>query len=107
MIEGPEPRYPWRETWPGEGHEDYAAWDGDRQFGRISFESAGATKGKWRWSIAYIRGNRANISPHNGWADNARMAAMLVEDTYEQMMQASGMAYGAGKRKGPAVSDEA
>lgn len=47
---GPEPRYKWTYTWPGENHKDYVGYDGDRQIGRIFFDAAGPTKGLWRWA---------------------------------------------------------
>ncbi|APO69056.1 hypothetical protein IE4872_CH03463 [Rhizobium gallicum] len=30
-----QPKYKWRETWLGEGHQDIVSLDGDLQFGRI------------------------------------------------------------------------
>lgn len=85
---GPEPRYRWRETWPGEGHRDYAAWDGPRRFGRIMHESNGPTKDLWRWSISHIDGVKRHLpEPHNGWAKSPRLAAEKVETHYERLME--------------------
>ncbi|OWV64195.1 hypothetical protein ATY76_22380 [Rhizobium sp. R339] len=41
---GPKPRHRWRDTWPREDQIDHAAWDGDRQFGRIRLETNGPTQ---------------------------------------------------------------
>ncbi|KQR27236.1 hypothetical protein ASF91_19670 [Rhizobium sp. Leaf155] len=82
---GPKPRYQWRETWPGENHEDYQGWDGDRAFGRIMLEINGTMRTKWRWSISHIPGFKETIFPHNGWTDHPRVAAAKVEDAYEKI----------------------
>lgn len=83
---GPAPRYRWKETWPGEGHEDYQAWDGDRSFGRIMFETNGTMRGKWRWSISHIKDVKRHLPDHNGWESFPRLAAAKVEDHYERLM---------------------
>src|SRR6218665_1858591 len=84
---GPAPRYRWIETWPGENHEDYQAWDGDRAIGRIMLEVNGTMRAKWRWSISTIDGVKTIIHPHNGWADFPRVAAAKVEETYERLAE--------------------
>ncbi|MBY3441758.1 hypothetical protein HFN83_03680 [Rhizobium laguerreae] len=89
---GPEPRYRWRETWPGEGHEDAAAFDGPRQFGRIMLETNGTMRMQWRWSISNIDGVKRHILPHNGWLAHPRVAAAQVEDLYERLMELKGLA---------------
>ncbi|NKM89349.1 hypothetical protein GFL54_35160 [Rhizobium laguerreae] len=30
-----QPIYKWRETWPGEGHQDLSGFDGEQSFDRI------------------------------------------------------------------------
>lgn len=93
VVKGPEPRYRWREHFPGEGLQDYLGYDGDRQFGRIFAETAGPTKGKWRWAISHIDGVKRTFTPHNGWAHTARLAAARCEDFYEKLMLFNGMSY--------------
>lgn len=91
---GPRPRYAWRDTWPDEGHRDYAAWDGARQFGRIMHEANGPMKNQWRWSISHIDGVKRHLdAPHNGWAASPRLAAAKVEDHYEALMALNGLAF--------------
>lgn len=96
--DGPEPRYSWRETWAGEGHQDYAAWDGPRQFGRIFYEDAGPTKGLWRWAISHIDGVKRPLPDHHGYAKSARHAAAKVEDHYERLAEHNGLAFSGGRR---------
>lgn len=96
---GPEPRYKWTYTWPGERHKDYVGYDGDRQIGRIFFDAAGPTKGLWRWAAGTIREAKLpGPMPHNGYKPSARLAAKAVEDHYEARMQICGLPYGHGKR---------
>ncbi|WP_320188614.1 hypothetical protein RMS29_027450 (plasmid) [Agrobacterium rosae] len=88
---GPQPRYRWRETWPGENHEDYLGWDGDRSFGRIMLETHGTMRRKWRWSISHMDGAKKTILPHNGWVDHPRVAAAKVEQLYERIAALNGL----------------
>lgn len=89
---GPEPRYRWKETWPGEGHEDYQAWDGPRAFGRIMLETNGTMRTQWRWSISHIDGVKRHLpEQHNGWQAFPRLAAEKVEAHYERLMQFNGI----------------
>ncbi|TBH28212.1 hypothetical protein ELG63_36615 [Rhizobium leguminosarum] len=89
---GPPPRYQWRETWKGEGHRDYQAWDGPRSFGRIMLETNGTMQKQWRWSISHIDGVKRHLGEqHNGWQPSPRLAAQKVEDHYERLMQANGI----------------
>nr|ABD75078.1 hypothetical protein [Ensifer adhaerens] len=92
---GPAPRYRWQETWPGEGHRDYQAWDGSRAFGRIMYESGGPTKDQWRWSISHIEGVKRHLGEqHNGWQPSPRLAAQKVEEHYERLMTFNGLSFG-------------
>ncbi|MEX2695463.1 hypothetical protein [Rhizobium mongolense] len=44
-----QPKYKWRETWPGEGHQDFVSVDGDLQFGRIYLDlTSGSPARQWR-----------------------------------------------------------
>ncbi|WP_244564758.1 hypothetical protein [Rhizobium sullae] len=71
-----EPKYKWREAWPGEGHQDFVSWDGDLQFGRILLDLTTASRAlQWRWAINTIPWQRQNILPHSGWAPTAREAS--------------------------------
>ncbi len=40
-----QPKYKWRETWPGEGHQDFAGFDGEQSFGRIQLDTL--TSSSW------------------------------------------------------------
>ncbi|TCU05373.1 hypothetical protein EV132_13634 [Rhizobium sullae] len=81
-----QPKYKWRESWPGEGHQDFVSWDGDLQFGRILLDLATASRAlQWRWAINTIPWQRQNILPHSGWAPTAREASRRVEELYEQI----------------------
>ncbi|SEI13936.1 hypothetical protein SAMN05216228_10262 [Rhizobium tibeticum] len=81
------PKYKWRETWPGEGHQDFAAWDEDLQFGRILEDRTSPKRGQWIWAINHIPWQRLTILPHHGWAPTAREASRMVEGTYEKVKQ--------------------
>jgi hypothetical protein len=91
-----KPRYRWKETWPGETGmdgkplQDFAAWDGELQFGRISLDETSLKKGQWIWAISYIPWTRKAVFPHHGWAPNARDASRLVEETYDKLKQMHG-----------------
>ncbi|MBB4228509.1 hypothetical protein [Rhizobium mongolense] len=81
-----QPKYKWRETWPGEGHQDFVSVDGDLQFGRIYLDLTTSSRARqWRWAISAIPGQRQNILPHNGWQPTAREASRKVEELYEQI----------------------
>ncbi|APO72523.1 hypothetical protein IE4872_PD02007 (plasmid) [Rhizobium gallicum] len=50
-----QPKYKWRETWPGEDHQDVVSLDGDLQFGRIYLDlTSGPPARQWRWAINTI-----------------------------------------------------
>jgi hypothetical protein len=80
------PKYKWRETWPGEGHQDFAAWDDDLQFGRILLDTMTLKNGQWRWALSYIPWVKQHGGyVHNGWAPSAREASRLVEELYHRV----------------------
>jgi len=85
-----QPKYKWRETWPGEGHQDFAAWDGDLQFGRILLDLTSQRNGQWIWAINHIPWQRQTIMPHHGWAPSAREGSRLVEGIYEKLKRLHG-----------------
>nr|WP_246799888.1 hypothetical protein [Rhizobium indicum] len=63
-----QPLYKWRETWPGEGHQDFTGFDGEQSFGRIQLDQASHGKmGMWKWNITHIPWVREHIAPHSGW----------------------------------------
>jgi hypothetical protein len=39
------PLYKWRETWPGEGHQDFSGFDGEQSFGRIQLDQTSHSNG--------------------------------------------------------------
>jgi hypothetical protein len=85
------PRYRWRETWPGEGHQDYEASDGGTSFGRISLDTVTLKKGQWRWAITFIPWVLIHSGyVHNGWAPTAREASRLVEELYDRLKEMHG-----------------
>ncbi|WP_455874550.1 hypothetical protein [Rhizobium yanglingense] len=86
MTEEYQPKYKWRETWPGEDHQDFVSLDGDLQFVRIYLDlTSGSRARQWRWAINTIPWQRQNILPHNGWEPTAREASRKVEELYEQI----------------------
>jgi hypothetical protein len=92
MTEVYQPRYRWRETWPGEGHQDYQAFDGDQSFGRIQLDKTSHTKiGLWKWNITHIPWVRKYIMPHGGWAADAREASRMVEEHYDRLKELHGL----------------
>lgn len=59
-------KHKWRETWLDESHQDFAAWEGDLQFGRIFLDLTSLKKGQWIWAINHIPWQRRTIMPHHG-----------------------------------------
>jgi len=44
-------KYPWRETWPGEGKQDFAGEDGRDIVARIQLDTTTSGKSNWwRWN---------------------------------------------------------
>lgn len=85
-------KYRWVRTWgdergiDGKPHEDFQAWDGDEDAGRIFLERAGPTKGLWRWAGRYPRGWKGSpIQPNAGYKPTAAEAAETVEAYWDQM----------------------
>lgn len=88
MAEPYSPRYKWRETWPGESHQDYVALDGELSFGRIQLDKTSHMKiGLWKWNITHIPWVKKHLTPHSGWAPDAREAARHVEELYQQLRE--------------------
>ncbi len=66
--------------------QDYCGYVGEEYIGRIFLETAGPTKGLWRWA-----GSRPNgfkdypIMPNAGYQPIAAEAAMAVESYWDEM----------------------
>lgn len=85
-------KYHWRATWPGEGHNDWSAYDGDRYIGRILEEKHHyARKGTYIWAGgAHGADVRNHVMPNNGNCAEAWQAAKAVEDWYDALLKANG-----------------
>jgi hypothetical protein len=91
MTDEYKPLYQWQETWPGEGSQDFEAFDNGESFGRIRLDLTTHTKkGKWKWNITHIRWVRRQIISHGGWEDTAREASRRVEDHYHKVCASHG-----------------
>jgi hypothetical protein len=86
-----QPKYKWRETWPGEGHQDFAAWDGETPVGRIRLEESGPMNGRWHWSGNGGPNVKRRLTPNTGYVATAREASRMVEDYYDRLMASNGL----------------
>lgn len=95
-------KYSWSVTWPGEGHEDYSAYDGGLYIGRIMRDKTTHGKaGSFMWSGgAHGRDFKHHVMPHQGWEQEHWQAAKAVEDWYDRMREMNGLP----TRAGPASS---
>jgi hypothetical protein len=87
-------KYTWRESWPGEGHEDWTAYDGKILIGRIMLDkTTHSRKGMFMWSggAAQHEGFPQRIMPHQGWEQEHWQAAKAVEDWYDRMREQNGL----------------
>ncbi|WP_427146969.1 hypothetical protein [Rhizobium leguminosarum] len=81
-----QPVYKWRETWPGEGRQDFSGFDGEQSFGRIQLDNLTSSRlGMWKWNITHIPWVRKQIVPHSGWEETTREACRRVEEHYEKL----------------------
>jgi hypothetical protein len=85
-------KYRWRRTWPdetdldGKPFEDYCAFDGDLNAGRIRLDRESLKKGQWRWSGSYPPSFRGSpIMPNAGYARTAADAAKAAEEYWDRM----------------------
>jgi hypothetical protein len=82
-----QPRHRWVETSPGEGKDDFTAWDRDENFARILFDKSSRRKGgKWMWEIikpTWLREN-SYYNP-NGWMPTARDAVQRAEQEWHSL----------------------
>lgn len=78
-------KYRWVTTWPGEGHEDWSAYDGDLYIGRIHRDKTSLKAGMFIWAggcSSWWEFRRP--MPHSGWEVEALEAAKRVEDWYDE-----------------------
>ncbi|WP_245384558.1 hypothetical protein [Rhizobium leguminosarum] len=86
-----QPKYKWRETWPGEGHQDFAGFDGEQSFGRIQLDTLTSSRlGMWKWNATHVPWVREHIAPHSGWETTSREACRKVEEHYETLLESHG-----------------
>jgi hypothetical protein len=81
-------KYAWRRTWPGEGHEDWSAFDGKIQIGRIMRDLATHNhRGLFMWSggLSGVKDFRKRLMPHLGWVEEHWQETKAVEDWYDAM----------------------
>lgn len=86
--------YQRRVTWPGEGLEDWSAYDGPIYIGRIERDKTTHTKRDWfMWSggAAQHDGFKTRLMPHQGWEKEHWQAAKAVEDWYDEMRRRNGL----------------
>jgi hypothetical protein len=65
---------------------DYEGFDGEESIGRIFLETAGPTKGRWRWAggrPSALKGS--SILPNSGYMNSASEAAKAVEIYWDTM----------------------
>ncbi|MBY5325227.1 hypothetical protein [Rhizobium leguminosarum] len=59
-----QPKYKWRETWPGEGPQDFSGFDGELSFGRIQLDQTSHGKtGMWKWKVTRISWVQEHVMP--------------------------------------------
>ncbi|MBW9052297.1 hypothetical protein JNB85_07690 [Rhizobium mesosinicum] len=81
-----EPKYKWRETWPGEGRQDFTGYDGDDIVGRIRLDTTTSDKiGLWRWNGGFASWIRERIMPQQGWEENPREASRRAEEHHDRL----------------------
>ena len=91
-----QPKYKWRETWPGETGldgkqlQDFQGWDGETPVGRIRLEESGPKRGSWQWSGHGPR-VRQRLVPHQGFEQSARDASRMAEDYYDRLLEHNGL----------------
>jgi len=91
-MDGWTKKYHWQRTWgdergiDGKPHQDYEGFDGEESIGRIFLDTAGPTKGLWRWAGGRpdaLRGK--SIMPNAGYLPTAAEAARTVEWYWDGM----------------------
>jgi len=91
-LTGWQKKYRWARTIFGDelpterGNQDYCGYDGEENIGRIFLETAGPTKGLWRWAGGRPTGFRGlPVMPNAGYKLTAEEAARTVEEYWDQM----------------------
>jgi hypothetical protein len=72
----------WRETWPGEKHQDFSAFDRRMKgefVGRIYELYHSPMQGKWFWGVTADGPDISRPAPASGYEKSARAAAAKVE----------------------------
>ncbi|NKK33416.1 hypothetical protein E0H71_15805 [Rhizobium leguminosarum bv. viciae] len=86
MTDEYHPVYKWRETWPGEGHQDFSGFDGEQSFGRIHLDNLISSRlGMWKWNATDVPWAREHLLPHSGWEATSREACRRVEEHYGKL----------------------
>lgn len=81
-----EPKYKWRETWPGEGRQDFTGYDGDDIVARIRLDTTTSDRiGLWRWNGGFAFWIRQRIMPQQGWEETPCEASRRAEDHYNRL----------------------
>ena len=86
-------KYRWARTWPddrdwqGKAVEDYVAFDGELNIGRIYLDQQTLRKSQWRWAGGYPVGYRTVIMPNSGWLPTSALAAQQVEEYWDRMLE--------------------
>lgn len=78
-------RLKWRETWPGEDHHDFSAYDSRMSgevIGRIYRIDHHPLNGQWFWSFTAHGPGITRPSKDRGYADAPRIAAAKVEEAW-------------------------
>jgi hypothetical protein len=83
-----QPKYKWHRTQLDENDPptdlDWIGMDGVMPIGRIRKETAGPTKGKWRWAGWYPKTHMGSPpTPNAGYEATARLATQKVEEFWE------------------------
>ncbi|MGR9245055.1 hypothetical protein [Rhizobium leguminosarum] len=80
-----EIKYKWRHAWKEKPGDDYVAFDGDTQIGRI-FRSqvGGVVDNRWFWIVATDGSHRLDW-PSAGYEDSAYVASRRLEMIYESI----------------------
>lgn len=86
MNEEYRPCYKWRETWEGEGRQDFVGYDGEDTVGRIQLDTTTSNKiGLWRWNSGFNAWVRQRIMPQQGWEETPREASRRAEEHYDRL----------------------
>jgi len=86
MSDEYRPRYKWRETWEGEGRQDFVGYDGEDNFGRIRLDTTTHNRiGMWQWNGGFQSWVRQRVMPQGGWEKTAREASRRAEEHHDKL----------------------